>query len=303
MASSTFKDIFEDIDIIINNDELDFEFDADFLSLGTDKSLTDQEIQDILDLSDDESELAVINETPPTNIDKVTTVESEQPKPPKMMIEDPAPKEASSLTLPEVQTLPVSTSAAQTQTSLYAAIVIKPPAYIDVRFHCRQDVRFHAPTLFLGSFTVPYLSECLRHSRTYQSIMNQGQAYVSTLRPFSKLKPFYSIVLQAPIYTFVTDKGTPYTLPEKSVPLTYASWVPMPFYSGESVSLTFTAVIDILPFACKNASQAQMFGPTQNISPFSRLGPPKRAAPACTSSKAPSSPKPKKGKRARISHP
>jgi hypothetical protein len=89
------------------------------------------------------------------------------------------------------------------------------------------------------------------------------------------------------------------------VPTTYANWIPAPLFSGETISLTLTAIIDILPFACKNASQAQMFGPTQTVSPFSRLGPQKRPASPSTTSIPPGMTvtKVRKGKRARITHP
>jgi hypothetical protein len=263
MAATTVKksaNIIEDIDLILNATDDDFQItESTKKSVQAEDVLTDGELKQILD--------APMKEQSDSDDDSVISVtELNQTRPPPSLLRQRLQKPY--FTAPKMAVVPEQNK--KTPPSLFSIQFPCPPININVALYCRQELKTFANTLYLGSVTTPYLPECLRHARTYHSMLAQAHSHVQTLRPFNKLKPYFVITLTNPSFTFVTDKAQAFTITEKSIPTNTGIWIPKPFFSGDQIQFTLTVSIDIHPI-----QRPQTFS-TDFISPFSRLGPPKR---------------------------
>ena len=276
MSSTQFRDLNDDTELLLFASDDEFNFD-DFINVQLDKiPLTDKEVSDILDLPIVEE--IIIEEVAHGDVPAVPSVAPTTA--PSMDIEpkfDTSVLEALLLTpkpaeephvptpQPEKQPLPAPT--------LFIATVIKPPALIEAKLFCRQELSSDAGLLYLGHVTTPFMPKCFQTRYVFDSMIAQAAAHVRRLKPFSKVKPYYAIAITHPIFTYITNNGHPFSVTQRYIPSKRNQHIPEPMYTAnENLIMTLTFTVDILPYGSPSAKQ--MFGPTTTDKPpiQSRLG-------------------------------
>ena len=278
MSSSQVCDPFDDFDLFLYSSDIDLDLDDNLETV----SLTDEDIRDILTLPN-------LTEDPPV----IQTKEAEQEpesQPTTSLLEmaltgqiarSPSPLIQS--TQPQQQEQPIDSQPTDTP-KLYLAQVIKPPSLLEVKLFCRQEVIMLSGLLYLGALTVPYLPGCFQTIHIWDSILDQTYKHLKKLKPFNKLHQFYRLVIDHPIFTFLAQDSTPYSLTKKHLTAKRNPSVPRPLYTlNENLIITLTFTMDIAPYG--STKPTDMFGPTPTKpSILNRLGPKRPRTPESTSS-------------------
>lgn len=265
MSSTQARNALDDLDLLLYDSDFEYDFDDSLETI----SLTDADIRDILTLppTTDES----------TARDTDVVMEQERPPSPDQTRQPEVIQPIA--TIPRSPTPSTSTATVQpcepqaSPQKLYLATIIKPPSLMEVKMFCRQEVIMLSGLLYLGSLTLPYLPGCLQTSHIWDDIIGQTMNHLKKLKPFNKIHPFYRLVIDHPIFTFLTQDGTPYSLTKKHLTSKRNPSVPRPLYTvNENLVVTLTFTMDIAPFG--STTSADMFGPAKAKLPITqRLGP------------------------------
>mgnify|MGYP007030371503 CR=1 FL=1 len=287
MTSSAFS--FDDTDLFLYSSDLDLDLDDNLETM----QLTDEDIRDILtlpSLSEDpptqpeKEKEAMLNTPPPTSLLELAlngTI-SRSPSP----LEMPAPEQQPNPTQPDQP--PQSDQTIDSQMTempkLYLAQVIKPPSLLEVKLFCRQEVIMLSGLLFLGSLTTPFIPGCFQTAHIWDHILDQTYKHLKKIKPFNKLHQFYRLTIDHPIFTFLAQDSTPYSLTKKHLTAKRNPTVPRPLYTmNENLIVTLTFTMDIVPYGSNTPKD--MFGPTSNKpSILNRLGPKRPRTPESPSS-------------------
>ena len=278
MSSTQVRDLNDDTDLLLFASDDEFNFD-DLFGVQLDKiPLTDAEISNILELPVVEGFIITEHQgddspASPTNVPPLDL----EPKFDSSILESlltvpPTVAEEPCVPAPTPEQPPASSNPTPAPT-LFIATVIKPPALIEAKLFCRQEVSTDTGLLYLGHVTTPFLPRCFQTRSVFDAMLAQAVAHVRRLKPFCKVKPYYAITLTHPIFTYITNNGQPFSVTQRFIPAKRNQHMPEPMYTAnENLIMTLTFTVDILPYGSPNAKQ--MFGPPPTDKPpiMSRLG-------------------------------